>query len=154
MEEIKKHEESIIESWESIRTIVKDGKIDITEIPSLLVSCLSMFKFVSKLLFIFKVDPKVNIAINSVMTILDTLINNIDANKEQLEAIWLQINKIFEDKKVSEDELKSLLILIAGIFGIITKLSLPFIKEEDGSKFMNVINKIKQYIAIVKIQES
>lgn len=153
MEEIKKHEESIIESWESIRTIVKDGKVTIEEVPKLLVSCLSMFKFVSKLLFIFKVDPKVNIAINSVMTILDTLINNIDANKEQLEVIWLQINKIFEDKKVSEDELKSLLILIAGIFGIITKLSLPFISESDNHKFVNIMNKIEQYIAIVKIQE-
>jgi len=87
------------------------------------------------------------------MTILDTLINNIDANKEQLEVIWLQINKIFEDKKVSEDELKSLLILIAGIFGIITKLSLPFIGESDNHKFVNIMNKIEQYIAIVKIQE-
>jgi hypothetical protein len=99
------------------------------------------------------VDPKVNLAINSVMTILDNLINNIDANKEQLVSIWEQINKIFEDKKVSEDELKSLLILIAGIFGIITKLSLPFIKEDDSNKIMNVMNKIEQYIAIVKIQE-
>jgi len=152
-EEKEKHELSIIESWESIKNIIKDGKITFKELPELLRNYLSMFKFISKFLVFFKTDPKIAFAINSINIVIENLVNNIDENKDNIAIIWEQINKILEDDKVSEEEIKGLLICISELFSILSTIGNTFINNKVIYDFDKLKNKILNYVEIIKISK-
>jgi hypothetical protein len=136
----------IIEIWENLEEIFKDGKVVAEEMPKLLQAIAVILSILLDVLSVVGLDAKVILIMKTVSATLITLSEKLEREIPDIKLAWNEIAGILEDEKIKPNEIKDFVIALSNLLESLLTLALPFVNVEMTDGMLKLTGKLQKLI--------
>lgn len=149
--ELKEKEATIIESWNELMALLKDGKVEPKEVPYILLAVAGLVQAIGAVLVFVKIDPKVQAIMGVIGSFCETTGENLKKLIPSYGAAGEKIGGVLNDGKIDVREIPVLIEGLVQLTAVIIMTVSPFVTKDSLASVQLITDKLKRLLAWVKI---
>lgn len=140
-------EGSVLDAWKDLTKILKDGKIEPTEVGAFLKALAVLLQEIGTLLGVLSVDARIGGLLALVGQILDKLSENLEKEIPTLQSAWDKIKSVIKDGEVTPSEIVPLAEGLSELLSSLSRVVSSYLDKETAKNITKLSERLAKLVS-------